>query len=206
MVPAAAAAAAVLVGEEEEVDHGDGVFGKRKVLTSSSSSSSLFSSTVLTPPSLLTDVLTVMRSKSGGKGVDAAVKRFKACPGPCVLLLPVQSSGQGLTLTEATKVLVVDPIPDPSQLAQVAARVNRIGQTRETQVLHFVVGQSVEALVHKQSAKHATRKEQQLKEQLREKKQRRGSGVEGSRSSSSSSQRSSGGRGEGGSSSSSSSS
>ena len=45
--------------------------------------------------------------------------RFRESPLPQALLLSVQEGGQGLTLTEATEVVVVDPIPDAALLAQV---------------------------------------------------------------------------------------
>jgi len=57
--------------------------------------------------------------KGGGSRIDRAVKEFRDCPDPCALLLAVKNAGQGLTLTEANKVVVVEPIDDSAQLAQV---------------------------------------------------------------------------------------
>jgi uncharacterized Zn finger protein (UPF0148 family) len=77
-----------------------------------------------------------------------ALSRFKTDPNATVLLLPLQSGGNGLTLIEATHVCLVEPIPDPALEAQVVSRVHRLGQQRETHVHRFVVQGTIEEAIH----------------------------------------------------------
>ena len=47
-----------------------------------------------------------------------------------MLLLLVKQGGNGLNLTEAQHVLLVEPLLDPAVEAQAIGRVDRIGQVR----------------------------------------------------------------------------
>ena len=51
-----------------------------------------------------------------------------------MLLLLVKQGANGLNLTEAQHVLLVEPLLDPAVEAQAMGRVDRIGQARTTAV------------------------------------------------------------------------
>ncbi len=67
-----------------------------------------------------------------GKFHDA-VSRFLHGP-VTVLLLPLSKGGQGLNLTAATHVVLVEPVMDPRVALQAAGRIHRMGQTKPTTV------------------------------------------------------------------------
>ncbi|KAK9861979.1 hypothetical protein WJX84_007298 [Apatococcus fuscideae] len=69
-----------------------------------------------------------------------------------VLLLLVKQGANGLNLTEAQHVILVEPLLDPAVEAQAVGRVHRIGQTKPTYVHRFVVEASVEEQVHQLSS------------------------------------------------------
>ncbi|KAL4857890.1 E3 ubiquitin-protein ligase [Chlorella vulgaris] len=68
---------------------------------------------------------------------------------PQVLLLLMQQGSNGLNLTEAQHVVLVEPSLNPAVEAQAVGRVDRIGQTRATHVHRFVVQHTIEENVHR---------------------------------------------------------
>eukprot|EP00887_Chlorella_sp_A99_P002685 scaffold6.g2685.t1 len=69
--------------------------------------------------------------------------------GPRILLLLIKQGGNGLNLTAAQHVVLVEPLLDPAAEAQAVGRVDRIGQKRETHVHRFVIEETIEENVHK---------------------------------------------------------
>ena len=67
---------------------------------------------------------------------------------PRVLLLLLKQGANGLNLTEAQHVVLVEPVLDPGSEAQAIGRVDRTGQTRPTHVHRFVVDATIEERVH----------------------------------------------------------
>ena len=81
----------------------------------------------------------------GRKRMAEALATFKAVgSGVAALLMPLNLGGNGLNLTEAQHVLLVEPQLDPGIESQAFGRVDRIGQTKETFVHRFVVQDTVE--------------------------------------------------------------
>ena len=81
------------------------------------------------------------------RDVGAAATAFRGDDSPHVLLLRVAHGGAGLTLVEATHVILVEPLLDPAAEAQAVGRVDRIGQTAATTVHRFCVQGSIETAV-----------------------------------------------------------
>uniref|UniRef100_A0A0V0J288 E3 ubiquitin-protein ligase SHPRH n=1 Tax=Schistocephalus solidus TaxID=70667 RepID=A0A0V0J288_SCHSO len=65
-----------------------------------------------------------------------------------VLLLPIQLGSNGLNLTEANHVLLIDPVLSHGRETQAIARLHRIGQTRSCIVHRFIVRDSIEMALH----------------------------------------------------------
>ena len=80
----------------------------------------------------------------GGRQQDKAIQTFKASPKVNVLLLATKSGANGLNLTEATNVILVEPVMSPAVEAQAVSRVLRIGQTKDTHVYRLVVKGTIE--------------------------------------------------------------
>ena len=65
-----------------------------------------------------------------------------------MLLLLLRRGCNGLNLTEAQHVILLEPVLDPGAEAQAMKRVDRIGQTRPTCVHRFMLAGTVEENVH----------------------------------------------------------
>ena len=61
----------------------------------------------------------------------------------------IKGAGEGLTLTAANHVLLAEPVADEALRRQACARVNRIGQGRKSEVVTFVVEDSLEEEVER---------------------------------------------------------
>ena len=62
--------------------------------------------------------------------------------------IPINNRGSnGLNLTEASHVVLMEPNLNPAIELQAIGRVDRIGQTRETCVHRFIVADSVEETI-----------------------------------------------------------
>ncbi|XP_055485093.1 E3 ubiquitin-protein ligase SHPRH isoform X2 [Psammomys obesus] len=69
---------------------------------------------------------------------------FKHDPQINILLLPLHTGCNGLTIIEATHVLLVEPILNPAHELQAIGRVHRIGQTKPTIVHRFLIKATIE--------------------------------------------------------------
>jgi superfamily II DNA or RNA helicase len=85
----------------------------------------------------------------GGRQQDKEVQNFKASSDVNVLLLATKSGANGLNLTEATNVVLVEPVMSPAVEAQAVSRVLRIGQTKDTHVYRLIVKGTIEEKIVK---------------------------------------------------------
>ncbi|WBW73255.1 DNA-dependent ATPase/ ubiquitin-protein ligase E3 Irc20 [Schizosaccharomyces osmophilus] len=79
-----------------------------------------------------------------GKAKNNCLKNFKADRDIEVLTLHSRSQSAGLTLTNATHVIMCEPLLNSGIELQAISRVHRIGQTRPTYVYYYIVEDTVE--------------------------------------------------------------
>ncbi|EPY50316.1 ATP-dependent DNA helicase, variant [Schizosaccharomyces cryophilus OY26] len=79
-----------------------------------------------------------------GKTKISCLKNFKADRDIEVLTLHSRSQSAGLTLTNATHVIMCEPLLNSGIELQAISRVHRIGQTRPTYVYYYIVEDTVE--------------------------------------------------------------
>ncbi|XP_022680894.1 protein CHROMATIN REMODELING 24 isoform X2 [Setaria italica] len=80
---------------------------------------------------------------------ERIVKDFQEGPGAPIFLLTTQVGGLGLTLTKATRVIVVDPAWNPSTDNQSVDRAYRIGQTKDVIVYRLMTSATIEEKIYK---------------------------------------------------------
>lgn len=81
-----------------------------------------------------------------GASTDESLTGIEA---PRVLLLLIKQGGNGLNLTEAQHVILVEPLLSPALEAQAFGRVHRIGQKATTTLHKFIMQHTVEENVHR---------------------------------------------------------
>ncbi|KAI7223161.1 hypothetical protein KC333_g604 [Hortaea werneckii] len=76
---------------------------------------------------------------------DKAVREFETDPTKRIMLASLKSGGLGLNLTMASKVICLDPWWNNAIEQQAFCRVFRIGQTKETEMIRFVVSNTIDS-------------------------------------------------------------
>ncbi|KAI7238632.1 hypothetical protein KC330_g2487 [Hortaea werneckii] len=76
---------------------------------------------------------------------DKAVREFENDPTKRIMLASLKSGGLGLNLTMASKVICLDPWWNNAIEQQAFCRVFRIGQTKETEMIRFVVSNTIDS-------------------------------------------------------------
>ena len=86
-----------------------------------------------------------IRPKSG-KHFGNSIKQFRSsnCP---ILLMNVKNGAEGLTLTEANHVFMLEPMLNCGLDSQAINRIHRIGQTSKSYVHRYIVSGTVEEKV-----------------------------------------------------------
>ncbi|KZL74282.1 transcription termination factor 2 (SNF2 family domain-containing protein) [Colletotrichum tofieldiae] len=73
-----------------------------------------------------------------------AIKKFEEDDRCVVFLATVGATGEGINLTVASEVHIVEPLWNPMAEVQAIDRVHRIGQTRDVKVMKYYVKDSIE--------------------------------------------------------------
>ena len=81
-------------------------------------------------------------------GRASAAERFKSDPSVDCLLLDAKTDSSGLTLVNATQVIICEPLIQTAVELQAIARVHRIGQTRQTTVWMYLINDTVEEAIY----------------------------------------------------------
>ncbi|KFM77873.1 E3 ubiquitin-protein ligase SHPRH, partial [Stegodyphus mimosarum] len=83
---------------------------------------------------------------------ESYLPRFKSSSEENILLLPLKVGANGMNITEATNVIIIEPVLDYSQIRQAIGRVYRMGQTKRTFVHMFYVADTVEESIFNMNA------------------------------------------------------
>lgn len=81
-------------------------------------------------------------------GRPEATEKFRNDPSVDCLLLDAKTDSSGLTLVNATHVIICEPLIQAAIELQAIARVHRIGQTRPTTVWMYLVNDTVEEAIY----------------------------------------------------------
>ncbi|KAK3271221.1 hypothetical protein CYMTET_20418 [Cymbomonas tetramitiformis] len=104
---------------------------------------------VSSSPDTLAIMMAALESSSFGTAWNAQSK-FQSDPEVQVFCLNGVRDTQGLTLTAAQHIFLLDPLFNPEARKQCYGRVHRVGQLRETVVHHFLTEGTVERLAFDQ--------------------------------------------------------
>ncbi|KAL2852555.1 SNF2 family N-terminal domain-containing protein [Aspergillus pseudodeflectus] len=77
----------------------------------------------------------------------SALSRFQTEPSIQVMLLSIFCGAEGLNITAASRVYLMEPQWNPNIESQALARVHRLGQTREVTTIMFIMKDSIESHV-----------------------------------------------------------
>ncbi|KAM0865623.1 hypothetical protein ACQ4PT_043167 [Festuca glaucescens] len=80
---------------------------------------------------------------------NTKIKDFKSSEGPVVFLLSAKVGGEGLTLTAATRLIIVDPSYNISDDNQISDRVYRFGQTKDVFIYRLFTCSTIEEHIYK---------------------------------------------------------
>jgi len=78
------------------------------------------------------------------EAMTKALVRFDGEDDVKVMLMPARTTAAGLTLTRASRIILLEPAPDPAIPQQAVARCHRTGQTRPVVVYQLIMANTIE--------------------------------------------------------------
>jgi len=125
---------------------------------------------------LIENQILFIRPRSG-KLFGEDIKRFRSRDFS-ILLMNVKNGAEGLTLTEASHVFMVEPILNCGLDMQAINRIHRIGQSSKTFVHRYIVANTVEEKIDRIRVE---RQENHFEDDLQEQKKHsiKGGGIDG---------------------------
>jgi len=85
--------------------------------------------------------------KVSNKNRESALTAFQTSSSLQVMLLSIFCGAEGLNITAASRVYLMEPQWNPNIEAQALARVHRLGQTRRVTTIRFIMKDSIETHV-----------------------------------------------------------
>lgn len=102
-----------------------------------------------------------LNAPKGGKSAKSMMQDtldgFRTTKGMTVLAITFKNGANGLNLTEANHVFLLEPLLHPGLEAQAINRVHRIGQTRRTTVHRLIIRETVEEKIYSLAKQKLTR-------------------------------------------------
>ena len=102
------------------------------------------------------------------------LETFRSDPETSVLLLTLETAGVGLNITNANKVIILEPFRFGANEAQAVTRVHRIGQLRPVEIIKFYCPQHVDERMLRLRQKRGEWKRRGTAERAVGRRQRRG--------------------------------
>jgi len=93
------------------------------------------------------DTATIVGSMTHKQRIDE-IEKFTHDDNVPVMLCSLKAAGVGITLTRANHVFLADLWWSPAADLQAIDRVHRLGQTRDVQVMRFVVNNSIDQKIY----------------------------------------------------------
>jgi len=113
------------------------------------------------------NIVFIRTEQKRGKSFETVLEKFRTDPNIRVILLPVRSGSNGLNITEATHLFLIEHLLTDSLEAQAVSRIHRIGQEKPTFVHRFLIEDTIEEKIDELRRKKRTSSTQDFDKELK---------------------------------------